>query len=184
MGKRLLPRRDLTIYTNSVPLASRGVTRNGARLISIGGEIREVSRALVGALSLNWLMHLRFDYVILGASGVSAKEAVTTTELSEASIKQELLQRAPVRILAVDSTKWDKPRSISFARWEDFKYWVTDELIARDAIEFVANRGVSVEVTGSSDGSKAPVELTAGDGDAPEVEKSHRPETAVFRGRK
>lgn len=164
VGKRLLPRKDLTIYTNSVPLAARGVTRGGARLICIGGEIREVSRALVGALSLNWLMHLRFDYAILGASGISAKEGATTTELSEASIKQELLQRSPVRILAADSGKWHKPQSIGFARWEDFKYWVTDDLISRDAVEFVANRGVRVEVTGTGNGSTA-VESVASPGE-------------------
>lgn len=147
VGKRLLPRKDVTIYTNSVPLIGAPGSR-AARLVGIGGEVRDVSRALVGALSLSWLNHVRFDIAVIGASGLSAKEGLSTTELSEASVKQQLVQRSATRILAADSTKWGKPRSISFAGWEDVHHWVTDRAIPRDAVTFATDRRVRVEIVG------------------------------------
>lgn len=145
VGRRLLARKDLTLFTNSVPLAALGGSR-AARVICIGGEVREVSRALVGALALTWLGHIRFDVAVIGASGLCPEEGITTTELSEASVKQKLVQRSGTRILVADSSKWGVPRSIAFGRWEEFQYWITDGSIPAEAIGRIGNRGVSVRV--------------------------------------
>jgi len=148
VGRRLLQRKDLTLFTNSIPLASLG-GNGGARMICIGGEVRDVSRALVGALSLNWLRHVHFDFAILGASGLSSKDGAMTTELSEAAIKQQLFQRSAVSILAADSGKWNKFHSTCFAPWPEFRYWVTDSSIPPEAVEAVQRHGVEVELAPS-----------------------------------
>ena len=48
VGKKLLGQKDLTIVTNSIPLLPLRPVE-GTRVISIGGEVRIVSLALVGA---------------------------------------------------------------------------------------------------------------------------------------
>ena len=145
VGRRLLLRKDLTIFTNSVPLTALGA-KNNTRLICVGGEIREVSWALVGALTLSWLANLHFDYAVIGASGITAENGAATTELSEAAVKQQLLQRAKTRILAADIGKWEAPQRVTFARWEDFQFWVTDGAIPTSAVERIRAKGCTVEV--------------------------------------
>lgn len=124
-GRRLLTRPDLTLFTNSLPLLNLRMPGQ-ARLIAIGGELREISAALVGGLALDWLSHLRFDCALIGASGLDLEEGASTTELTEAQVKKALIGRARRAILVADAAKWGNPAAVTFAGWGAFDDWVTD----------------------------------------------------------
>jgi DeoR/GlpR family transcriptional regulator of sugar metabolism len=94
-------------------------------VICLGGEIRIISRALVGYFALSWLDHLRAGWAFLGASGLSAREGASTTELAEASVKQCFIARAAKRVLLADASKWEAPSTVQFAPWKDFDLWIT-----------------------------------------------------------
>ena len=85
-----------------------------------------MSLALVGALALDWLRRLRFDVAVLAASGLDAREGASTTELSEAAVKQLAAARAARRVLASHAAKWNKPAAVAFAGWDVFHTFVTD----------------------------------------------------------
>jgi DeoR family fructose operon transcriptional repressor len=128
-GRALLDRPGLRIFTNSVPLlALAGESR--AILAALGGEVRPMSQALTGALAQAWLQNLRFDAAVVGASGMDAGGA-STTEVSEAAVKSEVLRRARRRILVADGGKWDRPSALLYARWESFTDLVTDRVLSR-----------------------------------------------------
>jgi DeoR family fructose operon transcriptional repressor len=127
LGQRLLAREDLTVVTHSVPLLHAARTKK-ARVVGIGGELREISGVLVGALPLAWLAHLRFDVAFLGASGLSREDGASTTELSEAAVKQAVMSRAARSVLLCDLGKWERPAAVRFAAWRDFDAWITDRL--------------------------------------------------------
>lgn len=126
LGALLLARRGVTILTHSLPLAMRACDNHeGAKLILIGGEVRAISGAAVGSHSLSWLRRLRADWCFLGASGLSAEEGASTTELSEAAMKEAILSRAKKRVLLADMRKWDEPATVVFAPWSKYDYWIT-----------------------------------------------------------
>jgi DeoR/GlpR family transcriptional regulator of sugar metabolism len=142
LGRLLLSRPDLRIYTNSVPLLHERGER-AARLTSVGGEVREVSQALVGALALSWLRRLRFDIVALGASGLDPAEGASTTELGEAAVKQTLMERGRRVLLLCDATKWNRPATIGFAPWSRIDDWVSDHRPARAELAALRKAGVT-----------------------------------------
>ena len=143
LGRLLLSRADLKIYTNSVPLLhARGERK--AQLTAIGGEVREVSQALVGGLALTWLKQLRFDIVALGASGLDVEEGASTTELGEAAIKQTLVERGRRVLLLADAAKWARPAPITFAAWLQVDDWVTDRAPERATLARLKSAGVTV----------------------------------------
>lgn len=113
------------MFTNSLPLLAEPEPAQ-ARIISIGGELRRVSRALVGGISLGWLKRLHFDLAFIGCSGLFLEEGASTTELTEASLKHECASRAGRAILLADSSKWERPMAVQFAPWTLFKDIVTD----------------------------------------------------------
>ena len=125
VARQVLDRRELTIVTNSIPLLQLG-TQAKARVIAVGGDVRAVSLALVGGLALDWLRSLRFDVAVVAASGLDAREGASTTELSEAAVKQLACARAAKRILVSHAAKWNKPAAVAFAGWEIFQLFVTD----------------------------------------------------------
>lgn len=124
VGKQLSARPDLTIFTHSVRLLME-LGDSAARLTCVGGEYRAVSQALVGGFALSWLKQIRVDIAILGASGLSAS-GVSTTELSEAGMKQEILQRASQNIIVADSRKWSTSAAVQFADWNQIHTFVTE----------------------------------------------------------
>jgi DeoR family transcriptional regulator of aga operon len=131
VGRALLDRPALRIYTNSVTLlALAGDAR--ATLNAVGGEVRRVSLAMTGALAQSWLENLRFDAAVVGASGLDADSGASTTEVAEAAVKTEALKRARRRVLVAHAEKWGRPSSLRFAPWGAFTDFVTDAVLSRD----------------------------------------------------
>lgn len=116
-GRRLLEIDGITIFTNSIPLL---VERSGgarARLIAIGGEVRSVSLALVGAGALEWVNRIRPDIAFLGTSGIDVESGPCTTELFEAEVKSAIAARAARVVLLADASKWEKCAAVRYAGW-------------------------------------------------------------------
>jgi DeoR family fructose operon transcriptional repressor len=127
LGRLLLTRADLTIVTHSLPLAALACEGEAAaRVICLGGEVRAVSGALVDSLAMAWLGGLRADWCFLGASGLSLEDGASTTELREAAVKREMLNRARHKVLLADARKWERPIAVCFAPWSAFETWITD----------------------------------------------------------
>jgi DeoR family transcriptional regulator, fructose operon transcriptional repressor len=131
VGRALLDRPALRIFTNSVPLlALAGESK--ATLSAVGGEVRPMSLAMTGALAQGWLENLRFDAVVVGASGLDAFSGASTTEVAEAAVKTEVLRRSRRRILVVHAQKWGRPSALRFAPWEAFTDFVTDRVLSKE----------------------------------------------------
>src|SRR5580692_11729807 len=131
VGRALLERPALRIFTNSVPLlALAGESR--ATLSAVGGEVRPMSLAMTGALAQGWLQNLRFDAAVVGASGLDASAGASTTEVAEAAVKTEVLRRSRRRILVAHGEKWGRPSALRFAPWDAFTDFVTDRTLSHD----------------------------------------------------
>lgn len=77
-------------------------------------------------MALEWLNHLRFDYAVIGASGLDEASGPSTTELKEAAVKKLAVERARLAILAADSGKLGEQAGVAFAKWSDFHLWLSD----------------------------------------------------------
>jgi DeoR family transcriptional regulator, fructose operon transcriptional repressor len=145
-AKALLGRSDVRILTHSVAVLSAAMHAE-ASVVSLGGELRKVSGALVGGTSLGSLEVLHADIAFLSASGLLAEEGCFTTELSEAEIKRAILKRASRKILLADVTKWQNPSTVRFAAWEDFNDWVTDAAPSTAEIKKLKGRGIAIHAS-------------------------------------
>lgn len=124
-GVQLLQRGGHQLITHSIPLLMAGCHFPG-RVLGIGGEVRSVSRALVGGLATQWLTDLRFDYMLLGASAVDDAGILYTTEIQEAQIKSLAASRANHVYLLADSEKLTSRATLKFLTLDDCEAWFTD----------------------------------------------------------
>jgi DeoR/GlpR family transcriptional regulator of sugar metabolism len=161
VARRLVARRDVTLFTNSLPVLLMA-RAGGARVVAPGGEVRVPSQSLVGSLALDWLKHLRFDVAFIGASGLEARDGASVTSLEEAAMKQAALARASRAILVADAAKWRRPAAVRFAGWNAFDRWITDRRPPAAAARAIAAAGVTVEIARD----RARAEPGAGDGGA------------------
>lgn len=123
-GARLLERGKNPLFTHSIPLLLVGCSYPG-KITALGGEVRPVSRALIGGLALDWLKRLHFDYVLLGASAVD-KCAARTTELQEAALKSAAHAHADKCYLLADAEKYHQTAAVEFLKLKDLDRWYVD----------------------------------------------------------
>ncbi|MFA6288915.1 MAG: DeoR/GlpR family DNA-binding transcription regulator [Opitutaceae bacterium] len=143
VGRLLIQRRDLRIYTNSITLIALA-DESMASLTCIGGEVRKVSLALTGALAQVWMERLRFDAVVLSASGLDVNDGLFTTEIHEAAIKTEILRRSSYRLLVADSDKWSHTATVHFAPWNALSAVVTNRKLQPDECRKLQAAGVAI----------------------------------------
>ncbi len=145
VGKRLLAQQDLTIVTNSIPLLPLRPAA-GTRVVALGGEVRPVSLALVGAGALEWVKRLRIDVAFLGTSGIDPAAGPTTTELSECGLKGAMVAQARRVVVVADASKWDRPATIRYADWAQVHDLFTDHAPTRAERAALSSHGTKLHV--------------------------------------
>jgi DeoR/GlpR family transcriptional regulator of sugar metabolism len=141
---RLLVEWDrLTVVTNSLPAAMELAGR-APRLILIGGEFRERSRALVGPLTRFLLDNIHVDRALMGTYALSLDDGMTTTDPDEAATKELVLERAREVILLADSRKLGTRSLVRAGRLETIDTLVTDDRIDDGVVRSLERRGIKV----------------------------------------
>jgi DeoR family transcriptional regulator, fructose operon transcriptional repressor len=143
VGKILLQRPRLKIVTNSVPFLMEACAA-GYPVISLGGEVRPTTGALIGANGLDWSSRIQADWAFLGASGLSLAHGVMTTELTEAAVKQSIIARTKNNVLVADASKWEITSLIRFGDWSSFSHWITSADLAKSPFQAVQKLGPNV----------------------------------------
>ena len=134
VARRLMIREDVKIFTHSIRVMVEA-QHGQADVICIGGKLRRVSEALVDSFALSWLDHLHFDVAIVGVSGLCPKQGLSTTELSEAAVKQAIIARADQVILVANASKLGEPAPVHFAKWDQIGQWVVDEKVDKQSCD-------------------------------------------------
>lgn len=145
VGRALLDRPNLRIFTNSVPLLGLAADA-AAAVVGLGGEVRKTSLSLVGGLAQAWMEQLRFDAAVIGASGLDGAAGPSTTELTEAGLKVDALRRARMRVLIAHGEKWERPAAVRIAPWSAFHHFITDRNLGRSERTAIGAAGVKLHI--------------------------------------
>lgn len=115
-----------TYVTNAV---SHAITLAGAgfKVELIGGELKGLTEAVVGANAVMALEKMNFNKGFFGANGVSRKCGFTTPDVNEAAVKETAFRRCLNRYVLADSNKMGDISSVTFGALED-AYVITDTL--------------------------------------------------------
>jgi DeoR/GlpR family transcriptional regulator of sugar metabolism len=124
LARALRARTDVTIATNSVPIAVELAT--GPRLILTGGTVKEVTLALVGPLAELSIEQMHVDIAFIGTNGVSADAGFTTPTLEEAATKSRMIQAARMSVVLADGSKLGAVTFAHVARLDEVDLLITD----------------------------------------------------------
>ncbi|MFD0896916.1 DeoR/GlpR family DNA-binding transcription regulator [Loigolactobacillus binensis] len=121
---------NLTVVTNGVNHASMLADYN-IRCFLIGGRLKNITKAIVGADGVAAIKQYRFNKVFLGTNGVHLHYGYTTPDPDEAAIKRTALEQAEMTIVLADHTKFGQ---VSFTKFGNLSQAtiVTDHLSQRE----------------------------------------------------
>jgi DeoR family fructose operon transcriptional repressor len=96
---------DVNVLTNALGVAQLVAGRPGVRHTLLGGQVRPLGGSVVGPIALETLGRFTVDVAFIGASGLTA-DGITVADVTEAQIKQSVIDRARRVVVAMDSSKF------------------------------------------------------------------------------
>lgn len=125
---KALPREmELTVFTNSFPIANELFTHLNHKTIFLGGEVDKEGQVTLGVSTYKELLSVRTDWSIVGVSDLHPTEGLFCILREEALIKRRILECGAKRVVMASAKKLDRARTYQIATLADITYVVTDD---------------------------------------------------------
>jgi DeoR/GlpR family transcriptional regulator of sugar metabolism len=144
IARRLVMIPGLTVITTSLPVASELFGREGIDVIILGGQLRDSSPDLTGALTDQNLELIRADIAFIGADAIDDAGYIYNSS-SEIGRMLKAMARAAGRVYAVaDHTKLGRHELMRFAHVADWQGLITDDRADSSRLARLASAGVAL----------------------------------------
>lgn len=139
--------RELTVFTNALPIALTLLTRPRLTVFAIGGRLRSQTLATVGGWAARMFAEINVDVAFLGTNGISGERGLTTPDPADAAIKRLMLHSARRKVLLADHSKIGHLSACKHADLADIDLLITDTGLPPDELAALEATGLTVERT-------------------------------------
>lgn len=115
VARALSEKRALRVFTASLAAAGILAGRPGIDLFVMGGFVRGLDGAVVGETTMSMLARFRFDFAVIGFSGIDRDGAPMDYDLEKVAIKQAAIDQSNRSLLVGDSSKFRRTAVVRFA---------------------------------------------------------------------
>lgn len=144
VARQLVDRRNLTVVTNSISVATELAIAEHITVVVLGGMLRSSELSMVGHITEQALKEVRIDKVILGMRAISPEGGLTNDYLPEVMTDRAILQVASEIYLVADHTKLGKTASAFVAPMDRIAKLVTNYEADPDLLEDIRQMGIEV----------------------------------------
>lgn len=125
--KYIKSRENITIVTNSVEILLDLADKPDWNILSTGGMLKKGSLALVGPSAEKMIRGFHVDIAVCSSKGIDMNMGISDSNEKDAQIKEAIFSAADRRILAIDSSKFDKCSFVKVSDVRDIDVLVTNE---------------------------------------------------------
>jgi len=125
----------LEVVTHSMTVAHLLAGAPALSLTAIGGRVRGLTAAAVGAQTVDTVSRLRPDIAFIGTNGLSTGFGLSTPDPDEAAVKRAIIRAARRTFVVADAEKFDAELLVSFGDLADIDVFVTDAAPPRELSE-------------------------------------------------
>ena len=136
-------RRDVTIITNSVFIATFVRNKIGARIILLGGEFQSESQVMVGPLIKKCAENFHVEKFFMGTDGFDAAGA-KAGDLMRAEAVRNMAESAQQKIILTESKKFTQAGVVPLLTYKEIDSIYTDENISPETVKNMEERGVKI----------------------------------------
>ena len=147
VARNLVDRRNLTVVTNALNVATELAIAEGVTVVVTGGMMRASELSLVGHIAEQSLREVRVDKVIMGMRAISLEAGMTNDYLPEVMTDRTIIEMAPELVVVADHTKFGKVASAYVAPVERITTLVTDSEADPETLTRLEEMGIRVIVT-------------------------------------
>lgn len=144
VARALRGRRDLRVFTCSLPAAMLLAEQDGPELVVLGGQVRGADGSLVGDMTTAAIGRFRFDLAIIGFSGFEPDGIFMDFDLQKVAVKQAAIARSRSAIAVGTAVKLTRSAIVAVAPADAFSHLVTDQTPAPAVIDLLAGNAVEL----------------------------------------
>ena len=144
LAELIPPGQVQNVVTNSLTSAAIASSRGVADVHLVGGRVRGLTQATVGASSIVELRRVKVDVAFLGTNGFSVDHGFSTPDPAEADVKRAMTGAARLVVVLADSSKFNSDYLVSFARIADADVLITDSALTEEATQALTDQGIEV----------------------------------------
>jgi DeoR/GlpR family transcriptional regulator of sugar metabolism len=145
MAPHLKRKRGLCVIVNSTRLAADlGGGKEGASIITLGGQYRSDRMDTVGPLAVSTLEQLHGFRAFIGADGLNTDFGVTASDIDSSHLYRLAVKHARETVLLVDHSKFLSPSLFKICELEHISRLVTDREPPPEWLRFLNEKGVEV----------------------------------------
>lgn len=137
---------ELLVITNSLPTAASLSANKHLLLDIVGGRVRGLTSAVVGARATEQLGALRPDIAFIGANGIHADFGLSTPDPVEAATKTAMVRAARQVVVLADASKLGTETLVRFATLGEIDTLITSTAPDQELAAALASAGVEVVI--------------------------------------
>lgn len=142
--KCIADRKNITLITNSVEIMLELADKSDWNILSTGGSLKKGALSLVGASAERMIRGFHVDLAVCSSKGIDLNMGVTDSNEKDSEIKRAIFGAANRKILAVDSTKFDKISFVHVCDMADIDVVVTDSQPSERWIEHFKDKDIEL----------------------------------------
>ena len=139
-------RRNLTVITNHLNIASLLATYPDVAAIIVGGTLRHSEMSMLGVLTEDALRNLRADKLFMGTPAVDHEHGFSADDMTEVQSDRNIMAIAGEITVLADHTKFGRIATLRQAPISGVRRLVTDAGAPSAIVEAIGDQGVEVDV--------------------------------------
>ena len=126
VAREIKNRKNITLITNSVEILLEMADKEDWRVLSTGGSLKKGSLSLVGTSAEKMIRGFHVDIAVCSCKGLDLGLGITDSNEKDSEIKQAIFAASDKKVLAIDSSKFDKRSFVRVCDPEEVDVIVTD----------------------------------------------------------
>lgn len=139
-------KRDVTIITNSVFIASYIREAPYAKIVLLGGDYQTESQVLVGPITRRAAEEFFVDKLFVGTDGYVPKIGFTANNLMRTETVKAMAESADKLVVLTESSKFSEQGVVAQFKTDEVDYVFTDSEIPNDMLELLENNKIDVHI--------------------------------------
>jgi len=146
LARNIKPIHRLTAVTASLQVSEILAQNESIDIIQLGGMLRHSSLSVVGQYSKQILENCSFSKLFIGVDGIDFKYGITTTDMREAELNQQMMKAAQKVIVLADVSKFGKRGFAKISNIEDIDMIITDSNVSPNIIKQIKDLGIDIVI--------------------------------------
>ena len=146
LAEELACHQDITVISNSLDVLEKLNGHDSITVISIGGALRHSSHLFVGPTAESMIRELRADKLFLMVTGISQSFGLSHSNISEVTVKQNLIASAREVFVLADHTCFGRESTIQVAPLSSVHKVITDDALPASSRLELTKQGLQIIV--------------------------------------